>query len=249
MLFVVGLGRFAAADVVRVTTAGATIRVSPAESATVISTPQVGSIFEVTASDMEWFTILMPSDKQGLRQYGYILRRQVELVPGVSNAPAQTSSGVSGSVAPSRPSTGSAPALAPDWGTRVRLAQARRAGGRAKFWGGIGALGGGAALITVMFVKVLDPDKRNCTDANPCYEYAWGLGAGVGAMVAGGILKGRGSRQVNAANRELIELETERINARPGAGIALPLFTTGALEPRVLLVPRERVGIEFELSW
>ena len=244
--------RLAAADAIRITAPGAAIRLSPAESAAVISTPLVGSIFEVSASEGEWYTILMPPDDQGLRRYGYIQRRFVELVPGVSNIPREPSAAESRGASPSSSlSAGAVSSLAPDWDARVRQARANKAGGRAKYWGGVGALGGGGALIAVMFIKVLDVDGRDCTDANPCYEYAWGLGAGVGALVTGGILKGRGRRQVNAANLDLIKLETERINAQPRAGVVFPLFTMtkGALQPELVVAVGDRVGVACQLSW
>lgn len=236
----------ATAQVIRITSNAAAIRVGPAETAEVITTPKVGSIFDVSSTSGDWFAILMPADKQGLRRYGYILQRQAEVVSGLASVPSSPAGTSTGAASPP-----AAPvALAPDWAERLRQARARKAGGRAKLWSGVGMLASGGALLAVIFTKMFDPDSRNCTDANPCYEYAWGLGAGAGLLVTGGVLFGRGGRQIDAANRELIRLETERINAQPRASLVLPLRKNGdGLQPDLTVVLGDGVEVAARLNW
>jgi hypothetical protein len=248
-MILIASNRHAAADAIRITASGAAIRLSPSESAAVINTPLVGSIFEVSASEGDWYTILMPPDDQGLRRYGYIQRRFVELVPG---ATIPTPSAEAPRLA--SPSAAAAVGLAPDWEARVRQARARRGGGRAKYWSGVGVAAGGGIVLAVMAFKLADlrdVRNRNCTDADPCYEYAWGLGAGVGGLVAGSILRGRGRRQIDAANLDLIKLETERIDAQPRAGIIIPLFEMpkSNLQPEFAVALGDRVAVACQLSW
>jgi hypothetical protein len=187
---------------------------------------------------------LLPPNDAGLRRYGYILRQSVEVITDKSI--------VSRPDSLLRPPGADAPApLAADWNDRYRNAAGRKRAGEAKKWSGRGIVGGGGALIALMTLKVLDQGAdRNCTDADPCYEYAWGLGAGVGMMVAGGILSSRGSRQIAAANLDLIKLETERLNARPKTAARFRIRLGGAAGWETsVAIAAERVQAVIQLRW
>jgi hypothetical protein len=236
--------------VARVTATGAIVRVSPALDAAVVATPAIGSILDVSEVKDEWVVVLMPPTDAGLRRYGYILRRSVEVLSDKTIVPGQSTLPPSIARPPAASDPAAAPAaLAPDWNGRLQNAKARKRAGQAKRWGGLGVVGAGAALVAVMTVKILDQGpNRKCTDANPCYEYAWGLGGAVGLMVTGGILSSRGSRQIAAANTDLIRLETERLNARTKIALIIPLSGQSGWEAAISTSP-ERLQASLRLRW
>lgn len=66
-----------AADTVRVTAAHGSIRAEPNAKSAIVMTVSKGAVLEVTAKTGEWYRVLAPSDRQGIRLAGYILARQV----------------------------------------------------------------------------------------------------------------------------------------------------------------------------
>jgi hypothetical protein len=229
--------------VARVVAEGAIVRISPVADAAVVATPALGSLLDISGIKGDWVIILMPANDAGLRRYGYILRRSVEILDK-SAVPTLPKPG--GSAAATAPAP-----LAADWRVRYDQAAGRKRAGRVKRWSGVGIVAGGGALIGLMTLKVLDQGAdRNCTDADPCYEYAWGLGGGVGMMVAGGILSSRGKRQMASADLDLIRLETERLNARPKMPVPYVIPIAGsAAWASAIGFSTDRIQGTFRLSW
>jgi hypothetical protein len=198
-----------ALSTVRVIDANAAIRVAALDDAPVIASPALASVLEMARSEDGWYVILLPADAQGLRRYGYLRQRFAERVDRNSVGADATK--------PALIIPRAAVTLAPDWQTRFRAAQARKSGAKAKVGTGIAVLAAGGALLGMIAYKMGSSrgPRGECSDLNPCYEYAWGMGGGAGLLIAGGMLVSRGRGQIGAADAELLRLRTELANVTP----------------------------------
>jgi hypothetical protein len=222
------------AQSVRVVAAAAAVRVAASDGSQVLVAPPVGADFELTRTEGEWHMVLLPPDAHGLRRYGYIRTRDAVVRP-----------------APASPAPEVASPVAADWNQRMRAADGRKAGGRAKFFAGWGALAGGAAILTAVTSKMLNSEGPNdeCSANNPCPEYAWAAGGAVGLFVTGGLLIKSGRRQVAAANEEIIRLKTELANARPSARLAIPLGEGERARGTLVLGGGRGLQAQYQLQW
>jgi hypothetical protein len=232
---------------IRVEAGAAAVRVAANDSSQVLLSPAVGTVFELTRTEGDWHTVLLPADAQGLRRYGYIRTREAVLVtaPTPPSAPSLAASAEAAArgTAPTATSVVTA-----DWNQRMRAAEARKSGGRAKFWGGLGVMAGGLALAGAIVAKMGNKDPNGeCSDRNPCYEYAWGTGGAVALLVTGGLLARSGRRESAAANEEIIRLKTELANT--SARLVIPFGAVvpspgGTVRPAV-----DGVQVHYRLAW
>jgi hypothetical protein len=202
----------AMAQTVRVISPELAVRSRPDASADVVAIVAAGTVLSVIARQEAWYEVQLPGTGQSGGQRGYVLASAVE--PLGAGTPATASGGgVRGNAANQPGALGTVASPSADWQTRRDRALGQRRSGVMKVRVGLPfALAGTAALIYGSYVKGLFGSIRG--DESATREYWTYVGAGAALITPGAILMTKGTRQMNAAARELLILEDERLRAQ-----------------------------------
>jgi hypothetical protein len=202
----------AVAQTVRVVAPEIAVRAKPDGNAEAIAIVGAGTILEVTARQEGWYEVRLPGKGQATERRGFVVASLVEMIAAGPSTSTPTGP-IQGSV---QGSAGAPPPPSAEWQARHEQALRQRQSGLSKVRTGTPiALAGVAVLIYGSYVKGLfgqiGEDKTPLSEA---YAY---MGAGAAIAIPGAILITRGRGQMNAASRELLILEDERLRGQSGA--------------------------------
>jgi hypothetical protein len=204
----------ALAQTIRVVAPELAVRSRPDTNADAIAIVASGTILEVTARQEGWYEVRVPGTGSSAGQKGFVAAGLVEMIAAPTTSPpaAQTPGNRPGLLS----SPGALPEPSADWQARRDQALRERGSGLVKVRTGTPlALAGVAVLIYGSYVKglfgQLGEEKTPVSEA-----WTW-MGAGAAIAIPGAILLTRGRGQMNAASRELLILEDERLRGQTGA--------------------------------
>lgn len=219
---------------VRVTASDAVVRLKPDPQSPAITTVKVGTLFDVSGQQGEWYEVFLPATAESSSRRGYILAKFVEPFAGEPTVRSRLALPRVAS-----PSPGAAPPA--EWQARYDRAIERKRAGQVKVRIGGPSMWAGVALTVYAGVK---SSKDEYDD-----RFSPLMGAGLGLWGGGLYFYLRGWLEMGAATWELGLLETERANVQPRPISRGSFGESGVLQTRLLVSIGPQPAAAVHMSW